>query len=551
MTGSSDKLDASTLRQAERLHGVCFPSDSRERLVALIEGQLAGVRAIRALEMPREAQPAFRFDPRMPGRTYPQQTNTLRLGDESLERAPLADDDLAYASVTELSTWLKSRQVTSTRLTELYLRRIERLNSRLHAYITVTADVARKEARACDAELDGGRWRGPLHGIPYGLKDVFDTAGIPSTYGSFLFKDRVPAADAAIVKMLRDAGAVLLGKQATAELAHGATWFGGMVRNPWNPEEPAGGSSAGAGAAVAAGLCAFAIGTDSLGSILNPADRCGVVGLRPTFGRIPVQGAMPLTPTLERIGPLCRRIEDAALVLAAINGPDRTSINSLDVGFSYDARIDLGKIKVGYSPRWFESIGFGAPDNVPADVSYLDVLEAMRSLGVKMVEVDLPDLPYLALLPIVYVESAAVFEDLALGGADAQLLCPWPDLWRQARLYSAVDYLQAERFRRQVMTVMDDLLRQTDVLFAPTYGNFELLVIANFVGLPGLSFRCGFRQTPTRGLGSAPIDAAGTPHRVTTNVSLHGRLFEEGKMLALARAVERNLGVWRERPPID
>lgn len=551
MTESSEKLLPSTLREAEKLHDVAFPSDSLERLVPSLEGQLAGIRAIRALKMRRDVQPAFRFDPRMPGRAYPRQSNYVRLSEESVVSAPTAEEDLAYASVTQLSGWLKTRQITSAQLTEVYLSRIEHLDSKLHAYITVTADLARAQAQARDAELAAGHWRGPLHGIPYGVKDVLDTEGIRTTYGSSLFKDRVPTEDAAIVAMLRDAGAVLLGKQATAELANGVSWFGGMVRNPWNLEEHAGGSSAGPGAAVAAGLCAFAIGTDSLGSILNPADRCGVVGLRPTFGRVPVRGGMPLTPTLERIGPLCRRAEDAALVLAAINGPDRTSINSLDVGFAYDANVDFRKIKVGYSPHWFERVGFSAADSVSADEGYPNGLAAMRSLGVKMVELELPDLPYLALLPNLYAESAAVFEDLTLSGEDAELMCPWADLWRQVRFYSAVDYLQAERFRRQVMTVLDGLLQRVDVLFAPTYGNFELLVAASFVGVPGVSFRCGFRETATRGLGTVPLDAAAVEHRVTTNVSLHGRLFEEGKLLALSRAIEEALNVWHERPPIE
>ena len=257
------------------------------------------------------------FDPRLPGERYLQQTNGLRLG--STHEVPLPRDDtaVAYAPVTQLSNWIRTGQLTSLRLTEIYLERITNIAPRLYCYITVSADVARAQAKAMDAELKAGKYRGPLHGVPYSLKDVFDTAGIRTTWGCALYRDRIPAEDATIVRMLREAGAVLLGKAAMGELADGWEWFGGTCRNPWNLEEPSGGSSAGSASATAAALCAFSIGTDSLGSILEPADRCGIVGLRPTYGRVPVHGGMPLTPSLERIGPLCRTVEDAALVLAA------------------------------------------------------------------------------------------------------------------------------------------------------------------------------------------------------------------------------------------
>jgi Asp-tRNA(Asn)/Glu-tRNA(Gln) amidotransferase A subunit family amidase len=422
----------------------------------------------------------------------------------------------------------------------------------------VTADIARAQARERDAELAAGRIRGPLHGIPYALKDVVDTGGIATTYGSSLYKDRVPAKDATIASMLHQAGGVLLGKVATAELANGATWFGGMVRNPWNIDEPSGGSSAGPGAGVAAALCSFAIGTDNLGSILNPSDRCGVTGLRPTFGRVPVHGCMPLTPSLERIGPICRRVEDAALILAAINGPDPTSIGSIDMGFAYDADIDLADIKVGYSPDWFKTVGFGHRDGdghnldglMPVSPGHLAGLAAMRASGVEMVEVRLPDLPFASLMQSLYVESAAVFEELTLSGQDVRLIAPWADLWRRVRFLSAVDYYQIERFRRQVMIEMDVLFGQVDVLFAPTYGSFDLLMVTNFTGHPGLTFRAGFADVATRDLGSTPIDPRGRKHRVTSNVSLHGRLYEEGKMLAIAHALEKQLNVWHVKPPL-
>jgi Asp-tRNA(Asn)/Glu-tRNA(Gln) amidotransferase A subunit family amidase len=453
-----------------------------------------------------------------------------------------------------LSAWIQSGRLTSRRLTEVYLERIQRIGGRLLCWITVTEELARRQADRADSERKAGRSRGPLHGIPYGIKDLFDTAGVPTTWGAAPYRERVPATNAAIVDQLERAGAVLLGKLATGALANGATWFGGQCRNPWNPDEPAGGSSTGSGSATAAGLCGFSIGTDSLGSILNPADRCGVVGLRATFGRIPTAGAMPLTPSLDRIGPLCRGVEDAALVLAVINGPDSTSATSIDMGFDYRAAIDLRRVKVGISPSWFQQVGFGPGASVPASDAHHGARRALETLGVQIVEVSLPTRPYFALINNLMVEAAAVFEELALSGRDRELpednASSWPESWRQIRFLSAVDYLQFERLRRQVMIDFQKIFERVDLLFAPTYGSFELLMATNFTGHPGLSLRAGFLETATRGLGPTAIDPAGPKHRVTQNVSLHGRLFEEGKMLAVARALEARLGVAGERPPI-
>ena len=388
----------------------------------------------------------------LPGVSYPAQENRIELSAGQPGALPADEADIAYASVRSQAHWIRTGQITSRRLTEIYLSRIERIAPQLYCYITVTGDHALAQADESDRELAAGRYRGELHGIPYGIKDCFDTAGIPTTWGAIPFQDRVPDQDARIVTMLRDAGAVLLGKLATASLANGYRWYGGKVRNPWNTEEHAGGSSAGPGSATAAALCSFSIGTDSLGSILNPADQCGIVGLRATFGRVPTKGAMPLTPSLDRIGPLTRRVEDAVPVLAAINGPDPTSACSLDMGFDYDAGLDPGTTRVGYSEDWFGEVGFGPGASTPVGNAHRDALDALRELGVELVEVELPPFPYSALIPNLYVEAAAIYEALTLDGRD-DLLPPegWPDAWRRVRLLSAVDYLQAERLRRHLM----------------------------------------------------------------------------------------------------
>ena len=551
------ELTERTITEAEKLHHLDFTTAERQQVMQTIPGHWSAIDSVRALPRERDLQPALLFDPRLPGVIYPAQTNTLNLT-APVGSMPTKDEDIAFSAVTEQSEWLRSGQLSSERLTRIYLDRIGQFAPQLLCYITVTAEVALQQAAAMDRELSAGKWRGPLHGIPYGIKDVFDTAGIATTWGSSLFQDRVPAKDATVVRQLRKAGAVLLGKLATGELANGASWFGGTCRNPWNLNEPAGGSSTGPGSAVAAGLCSFAIGTDSLGSIINPATRCGVVGLRPTFGRVPVTGGMPLTPSLERIGPLSRTVEDAAVVLAAINGPDAHSATSIDMGFDYDAELDLSQLRIGYSPRWWQYEGFWTDSYlagaVPVSDAQKQAFEAVNDLGAKLVEVELPELPYGALMKILEVESAYVFEDLTFDNRDDLLVgnaATWGPMWRSARMLSAVDYMQIERFRRQVMQAMHQLLTEVDMLFLPTYGLFDLVLITNMTGHPGLSWRVGFSESATRNLGFTPEDPIGKKHRITQNVCLHGRLFDEGRMLALARAVEQKLGVWRERPPLS
>jgi len=552
-----------TIEEAQKIHAVQFSPAQRQALAASVPAQVQSVVKLRRVPRPLALQPAIHFDPRLPGAHYPRQANVVRLANAGEIPLPRDDHSIAYAPVTYLSIWLRSGQLTSARLTEIYLQRIEVLAPRLYCYITVSADLARTQAKAMDAELRAGKYRGPLHGVPYSIKDVFDTAGIPTTWGCALYRNRVPTEDATIVRMLRDAGAVLLGKAATGEIADGWDWFGGRCRNPWNLEEPSGGSSAGPASATAAGLCAFSVGTDSLGSILEPADRCGIVGLRATYGRVPVRGGMPLTPSLERIGPLCRTVEDAALVLAAINGYDPTSASSIDMGFAYDAALDLTKLRVGYSPQWFNRISYAmqdqpsesdAADSVPVTPVERAALQALKELGVTLVPVTLPDLPNSALSTLLDVESAAIFEELTLSGQDGGLITQsQPQSWREARLLSAVDYLQKERLRRQIMQGMHEIFGTVDVLFGPTYGSYDLFMTTNFTGHPGLTLRSGFVDSPSRSSDAkffAPAEPGGPKHTVTRNVAFHGRLFEEGTMLALARALESKLGIWQRRPPI-
>ncbi|MEX2152380.1 MAG: amidase [Gemmatimonadaceae bacterium] len=552
---NAPEITEHTIAEAEKLSALEFTPKERQQIVSQIGQQINAVIAVRKVPIAPQVQPAIVFDPRIPGVSYPAQSNRVALAPSDAPRLPSDDTDIAFAPTIWQAQWIRSKQLTSARLTNIYLARIERLAPELGCYITVTAERARAKAAAMDKEIAAGKYRGPLHGIPYGLKDVFDTAGIASTWGSPLYKDRVPAEDATIVNMLRNAGAVLLGKTATAELANGTQWFAGIGRNPWNVEETAGGSSTGSGAATAAALCSFSIGTDSAGSILNPADRCGVVGLRATFGRVPVKGGMPLTPSFERIGPLCRRVEDAALVLAAINGPDPTSASSIDMGFNYNAAVDITQLKVGYFPAAFVPATPPAEGRLPNTFvtdAQRQALEAVKSLGVQVVPIELPDLPYSAIRQSLAAETAAVFQDLMLTRATERMLpdSAWPPTWRRISLFSAVDYLRVEMLRRQVMLVFQMIFSDVDALFGPTYGPVNLLWIMSATGHPGLTLRAGFAQSVMRPLGVNGRPPSGQRFRITQNVAFHGRLFEEGKIIALGRALEKKLGIWQERPPI-
>lgn len=550
------EISVQTIAEAEKLHALTFTDVERRQLVEASPEIFRSIEAIRRVPKARSLMPALHFDPRLPGKAYGPQPDRLELVGAVRKSLPADPAAIACASVRDQGHWLRSGQISSRRLTEIYLERIARLGPALQCFITVTADLARSEADRADRELAQGRDCGPLQGIPYGIKDVFDTAGIRSTWGAAPFKERVPNEDAAVVSRLRSAGSVLLGKLATGNIAWGSAWFGGDTRNPWNLEESSGGSSAGPASATAAGLVGYSVGTDSLGSILNPADRCGVTGLRPTFGRVSTRNSMPLTPSLSRIGPLTRTVEDAAIVLAALNGHDPQQVDSIPMGFSYEGGMDLRRLRVGYVPAWFESAPFDPRRPFQTSPPQVRVLDELRALGVQLVEIALPDLPAAALVPaILFTEAAALFEDLTFSGQDDELLAGdaglgWANPWRQAHLYSAVDYVQADRIRRLLMLEYDRLFERIDVLCGPLYPrSLEPVAATNFTGHPGLTLRVGFTELPTRKINGASPDPTGPRTRVPQNIAMHGALFAEGSLLALARALEEKLDVWGEVPP--
>jgi len=528
---------------AARIAGVEYTQVERAQLAESLALQIARAQQRRSLDLGNALHPATVFNPRLPGFVMPEAEATAPPA--PLTRPlPLDDAEIAFASVGELSGWLRVGLLSSQRLTEIYLERIARLGPALQCVALATPDLARAQARHADAELAAGRWLGPLHGIPYGCKDLLDTAGLPTRWGAEPFLDRVPAADSAVVARLAAAGAVLVAKTTLGALAYGDIWYGGRTRNPWNIKEGSSGSSAGSGAGTAAGLFGFSIGTETLGSIVSPSTRCGATGLRPTFGRVSRVGAMALCWSLDKVGPICRFVDDTALVLAALNGFDINDPGSIAAAFNDDGSAELEGIRVGFFPQ----------DNTsPLDQASLD---AARALGLTLIELKRAELPYETLIDLLSAEAAAAFEELTLSGRDDLLTWQesfsWPSSFRRARFLSAVDHVQLDRLRRLVMIEVNRWFQQVDAIIGgPLTG--PMGIITNFTGHPCLSLPCGFQEIATRsprGLG-VPVATAddGVLHHVPHALWIWGKLFDEGTLLRLGRALEPRFGAAGARPP--
>ncbi|HKH92460.1 MAG TPA: amidase [Gemmatimonadaceae bacterium] len=461
---------------------------------------------------------------------------------------PSNDADIAFTSVAQLSKWIETRKLTSERLTRIYLDRIKRLDPKLRSVITLTPDLALRQARAADREIAAGKYRGPLHGIPYGVKDLLDTAGIATTWGAEPYRDRVPTTDSAVVARLNQAGAVLIAKLSLGALALNDIWFGGQTMNPWLLEEGSSGSSAGPGAATAAGFVGFSIGSETGGSIIAPAMRCGVTGLRPTFGRVPRTGAMTLCWSLDKLGPMTRGVEDTLFVLRAISGPDAGDVGSVASRLDFDATAPVKGLKVGYVRSWM--------NEAPATDVDRATLDLVGKLGMVPTPIELPNWPYDSLNVVLFAEAAAAFEELTLSGrADqlkAQVPDAWPNLFREARFLSAVDFVQADRLRRKVADMMSGVMSKVDVLLVPSLRN-EMLIISNNTGHPSLTLRTGFVNVGQARSDWAPdpknpLPKFDPPRRVPHGVTLIGRLFDEGTLGRVGMAIERSANVMAERP---
>ena len=546
-------ISATTFAEAEKLVQVemtpadrQIAADSWRRTLASLYERRTGPKKV-AIEA--SIAPATQWDPVLPGlKSGPDRDRFVRTKND-LGQLPSSDADIAFAPLTQLSRWIETRKLTSVRLTNIYLGRLQRYDPKLRCVITLTRDLALEQAKSADAEIATGKYRGPLHGIPWGVKDLLDTAGIPTTWGAEPYRNRVPTQDGAVVKRLHDAGAVLVAKLSLGALALNDIWFGGQTMNPWLLEEGASGSSAGPGAATGAGLVAFAVGSETGGSIVSPSMRSGITGLRPTYGRVPRTGAMTLCWSLDKLGPMTRGVEDGLLVLQAISGPDPGDLDSVPCHLNFDSTASVAGLRVGYFPAWMKE--------APATDVDRAALEACKKAGMIPTEVTLPDWPYDSLQLILFAEAAAAFEELTLSGGLAQLKAQvpdaWPNIFRQSRFLSAVDFVQAGRLRRKVAQEMARIFSSVDLLLVPSMRD-EMLTIGNFTGHPSLTLRAGFVEVSEARSDWAPDPAHplpkfSPPRRVPHGVTLLGRLFEEGVVGRAGIALEREFNVAGERPP--
>ncbi|MFL5456656.1 MAG: amidase [Myxococcales bacterium] len=537
----AEKLVQVTMTDAERATAV---GSWRRGMAPMLERRVGP----RKVAIESEVAPATVWDPVLPGLTIGVQRDRFVRSSTDPGPLPSSDDEIAFAPVTRLARWIQQRKLTSERLTGIYLARIERFDPKLRCVITLTRDQALAKAKQADAEIAAGKYRGPLHGIPFGVKDLLDTARIPTTWGAEPYRNRVPNADSAVVKRLYDAGAVLIAKLSLGAMALNDIWFGGQTMNPWLLVEGSSGSSAGPGAATAAGLVGFAIGSETLGSIVAPSMRCGCTGLRPTFGRVSRAGAMTLCWSLDKLGPMARGVEDTLLVLQAISGADSNDVSTVPSELEFDATKAASGLKIGFVPRWMND-----PSTTPVDRK---ALEVAKQAGMKPVEVDIPDWPYGSLVLILFAEAAAAFEDLTFGGGLDQLKMQVPDAWpnsfRQSRFLSAVDFVQADRLRRKVAQQMANVFAKVDVLLVPSFS--DMLTIGNFTGHPSLTLRAGFVEVTEARSDWAPdpknpLPKLSKPVRVPHGVTLVGRLFDEGTLGRAGLALEQAFKVAQDRPP--
>ena len=546
------EVSPNTFAEAQKLVQIELTDSEREVAASSWRADMASLyerrTGPRKIALESSLAPATKWDPMLPGlKMVPERDRFIRSKSEPAP-PPSKDEDIAFASVSQLSHWIQQRKLTSERLTNIYLQRLEKFNPTLRCVITLTRELALKQAKQADLEIAAGKYRGPLHGIPYGAKDLLDTANIPTTYGAEPYRNRIPKEDAAVIKRLNDAGAVLVAKLSLGALALNDIWFGGQTMNPWLLEEGSSGSSAGPGAATAAGLVAFAMGSETGGSIIGPSMRCGLTGLRPTYGRVPRTGAMTLCWSLDKLGPMARHVEDAMLVLHAISGPDAGDLASVPSKLDFDADASVKGLRVGYFPAWMK-------ENPATDVDRA-AIETVKKVGMTPVEVSIPDWPYDSLDLILFAEGAAAFEELTLSGELNQLKVQvpdaWPNIFRQSRFLSAVDFVQCDRFRRKVAQEMARVFSQVDLLLVPSLRD-EMLTITNFTGHPSLTFRAGFIEVSEARSDWAPdpkhpLPKFNPPRRVPHGITLIGRLFDEGTIGQAGIVLERAFNVAEERP---
>ena len=559
-----------------------IPDEDKEMMLESLNDAAKGYDEIYALHIKNEVAPAFIFDPVLPGMKLETVRRPMRLSaaaNVSAGGAPKNLEQVAFYSVRQLAELVRTRKVSSSALTEMYLERLKRYDPTLHFVITLTEDRAKSQAKEADREIAAGKYRGPLHGLPWGAKDLLAVKDYRTTWGAGGFEDQRINEDATVVKRLDEAGAVLLAKLTLGALALGDKWFGGMTRNPWNPQQGSSGSSAGSASATAAGCVAFAIGSETLGSISSPSTRCGTTGLRPTFGHVPRTGAMALSWTMDKLGPICRAAEDCAIVLSAIYGPDGQDRTVNNAAFNWDAGLDWRKLRIGYLDKDFQLHPPQQQQQQPKEEKNLSeeekkkreeqaaqqtarreydhkydeaALAKLRSMGINLIPVELPKLPYDAMLTMLEAEAAAAFDDLTRSGRDklltGQTKDDWPNTFRTARFIPAVEYIQASRARLLAMEEFAKVFDKVDVIVAPTQST--QLLVTNLTGHPALILPNGFRgedaPKPVIRDGELQPGGPGTP----VSLTFLGHLYGEAKLLAVAKAYQDATGFHLKHPDL-
>lgn len=554
------EITKETIAAAEEISGVHFTDDQRAMMLANLKRQAQSIDALHKLNIQNDVAPALVFDPVPPGEhVVVAPKKPMVRSRVPLMAAPSNLEELAFAPVTQLSDLVRRRKVTPSQLTRMYLGRLKKFDPQLHAVITLTEERALAQAKAADEEIARGKYRGPLHGIPWGAKDLLAAKGYKTTWGAGPYKDQTIDADATVVKRLDAAGAILVAKLSLGELAQGDVWFGAVTRNPWWTEQGSSGSSAGPASATSAGLVGFSIGTETLGSISSPSTRNGVTGLRPTFGRVPRTGAMALSWSMDKIGPICRTAEDCALVFDAIYGPDGLDRTVKDLPFSWDATRSPRTLRVGYFKGAFDQPEKNGEGRTVHPTKSLDdaALDVLRRLGVTLIPVEVPDIPAQALSLILTSEAGAAFEELVLTGRTSEMVqqsdFSWPNTFRAAQFIPAVDYVNANRARQIAMRKWWDLFRTVDVIVTPTGGTNQLTA-TNYTGNPAVILPHGFMEAPPLGRFSAADSTAKSPEgvkRPDTPVSLTflGGLYQEADVLTVANAYQQATDWHRKHPP--
>jgi Asp-tRNA(Asn)/Glu-tRNA(Gln) amidotransferase A subunit family amidase len=524
-------ITTNDVRGAEQLIGLDFSDQKLDLMLPGLREELKDYENLRKLSLSNSVPPAVTFNPIPVGFKFPPGHSRVRWTPPGKVRVPASEDELAFYSVSELGALLKSRRVSSERLTRLYLERLKKFGPKLECVITLTEELALAQARRADAEIAAGRYRGPLHGIPYAAKDLLAVKGLPTTWGAAPYTNQVFDANATVIQRLEDAGAVLVAKTTLGELAMGDIWFGGKTRNPWDVKQGSSGSSAGSAAGTAAGLFAFAIGSETYGSIVSPCDRCGATGLRPSYGRVSRTGAMVLSWSMDKLGPICRRVEDCALVFNAIYGPDGKDQTLYDAPFRYDPKLNLKKLRIGYVKTDFDKEKGERKEHDQV------ALEMVRGLGVDLLPVELPDYPQDSISLVLSTEGAAAFESLTRDGHEdwlkQQTAGAWPNIFRTHRFVPAVEYLQAQRARYLLIQETARVFDKVDLFLAPSLSGKSLL-LGNLTGLPCVVVPNGFSTNNT-----------------PTSICFVGKLFGDGELLSVARRYQEQARFYQRRPALE